>query len=227
MLAPTGRTAHWDPRGLAGLPIDTVLPVWSSHQTSYLRRFIREAASGARLSDPLGAVGVAELEQRGSAGGHWTRPLSLASGAFYVFCFFFDSACLSGLKLCHTASSCCSHLGMGDDDCFGPLLGNGLGNLASLQLARRPRLVWLHNYGVRLHQSGRAAFRCRNELYSTRMGPEGNGLVLLESVLGLPAGRLGVLDVIGKCIAPRLAHCTSRGRSLRVAVTESVLLHIV
>lgn len=118
-------------------------------KSSYLRRFIREAASGARLSDSPGAVRVGELEltrQRGRA----LDPFLMRQMLFCVF----DSACLPGLELCHTASSCSGRLGVGDDDCFGLLLGKRLGDLASFQPAGRPRLVWLHSNGVRLHQFG-------------------------------------------------------------------------
>lgn len=121
------------PEGSSGLPSTPCCRVWCqvgrrSHKSSYLRRFIREAASGAHLSDP----------PWGSELGSWSSA-RLALDPFLsrqmLLCFFFDSACLSALKLCHTPGSCSGRPGVGDDDCFRPLLGNGLDNLASLRSA--------------------------------------------------------------------------------------------
>lgn len=145
------------PRGLVGLAIDTVLPVCSqvgrrSHKSSYLRRFIREAASGARLSDPLVQSELESWRVGASAAARaGIGPLSLASGAFLCLLTAPASRVSSYVIL---PARVLATWAWGMTTALGHLLVKGLGSLASLQPAGRARLVWLHKYGVRLHQSG-------------------------------------------------------------------------
>lgn len=146
------------PEGSSGLPSTPCCQSgWSqvgrrSHKSSYLRRFIREAASGARLSDPLVQSELESWRVGASAAARaGIGPLSLASGAFLCLLTAPASRVSSYVIL---PARVLAIWAWGMTTSLSHLLVKGLGSLASLQPAGRARLVWLHNYGVRLHQSG-------------------------------------------------------------------------
>lgn len=104
------KRAHWEPRAHRS----SHRPVLSKSVGVPIRAricavFIREAASGAHLSDSLAGLSSDLEEARARAIG---PPFSC------VRCFWpFDrgSLRLRILKTCHTPSSCSAHLGVGDD----------------------------------------------------------------------------------------------------------------
>lgn len=224
------KTAHWDPRGTRRVchRHRAVKSVGVAIRARICAILLGRPLLGRTCQIPWGSS-VGELERRAAGIG----PLSLASGAFVCF---LGSACLSGLNLCHTDSSCSGRLGVGDDDCFGAVAWkrSGLSRQLteySLQASQTSQPAWpgssgcttmVRDYPVRLsrisppecvvqHPDGprrkRSSF-ARKHMKSTCRATES-------------------LGHDWQCIAARLAHRSSRSRSLRVAVTESVLLHIV
>lgn len=151
------KTAHWDPRRLVGFAIDTVL---SKSVGAAIRARICAILLGRPLlgwGAPVRSPGAVELESWSSA----RRALDPFLLRQVLLCVFLGSACLSGLNLCHTDSSCSGRLGVGDDDCSGAVAWKRSGLSRQLteyslhtsqpdQPAGLAWLVWLHNYGVRL-----------------------------------------------------------------------------